>query len=689
MPRDIPVGNGQMLVTFDGEYTIRDFYFPHVGMENHASGHAFRFGVWADQHPGDYQLSWMGPEWLRDLRYDRETLVTLVTCTHPHLQLRLHCSDAVDVHAPIFLRKVVVENLRPSPRQIKLFFHQNFNISGNDVGDTAFYDPNTESVVHYKSQRYFLANCSTDGVPGVQDFATGHKDSDGHRGTFRDADDGELSGNPIAQGATDSVIAVSLTLPASDSASCHYWLAAGLKYQHVRALNQVVTEQGPSELIKRTCNYWQLWANKEDIDFADLPVPLVRLFKRSQLIIRTQIDNDGAIIAANDSDIMQFNRDTYSYMWPRDGALTASALIQTGHSSIARQFFRFCDSLLHPDGYFMQKYNPDGSLASSWHPWAINGQPHYPFQEDETALVIWALWQHFDQFRDVEFITPLYRHLIIGAGQFMMRHRDHATNLPLPSFDLWEERYGIHTFTVCTVIAALKAAAQFASAFGETENAVSFQEAAEQMSEAAIEHLFDASSGRFARSATLDDQGNLQLDMTLDSSLAGLFLFGAYPADDRHVVSTMEAVRDGLWVTTPVGGMARYTNDYYYAATENDPQVPGNPWFITTLWMAQWEIARARQHKDLTAAFKYLNWCVQHASASGVLAEQVHPYTNLPISVSPLTWSHATFVATIMDYLQRRKELLGEDGIEAHRHRRLGQFEPGFQINYQLFGVKS
>ena len=36
MPRDIPVGNGQLLVTFDHQYQLRDLFFPHVGQENHA-----------------------------------------------------------------------------------------------------------------------------------------------------------------------------------------------------------------------------------------------------------------------------------------------------------------------------------------------------------------------------------------------------------------------------------------------------------------------------------------------------------------------------------------------------------------------------------------------------------------------------------------------------------------------------
>jgi glucoamylase len=31
MPRNLPLGNGNFLVTFDNTYQIRDLYWPHVG----------------------------------------------------------------------------------------------------------------------------------------------------------------------------------------------------------------------------------------------------------------------------------------------------------------------------------------------------------------------------------------------------------------------------------------------------------------------------------------------------------------------------------------------------------------------------------------------------------------------------------------------------------------------------------
>src|ERR1051325_10410536 len=92
MPRDLVIGNGCMLVGFDAQYRLADFYFPHVGMENHAASR-FRFGVCSDG-----KTSWIeDPPWRRQLTYLRDTLVTDVTCENPEMGLRLRCYDTVDV----------------------------------------------------------------------------------------------------------------------------------------------------------------------------------------------------------------------------------------------------------------------------------------------------------------------------------------------------------------------------------------------------------------------------------------------------------------------------------------------------------------------------------------------------------------------------------------------------------------
>ena len=67
----------------------------------------------------------------------------------------------------------------------------------------------------------------------------------------------------------------------------------------------------------------------------------------------------------------------------------------------------------------------------------------------------------------------------------------------------------------------------------------------------------------------------------------------------------------------------------------------------------------ARSAADLKPAHDIIQWALAHALPSGVMAEQVHPFTNEPLSVSPLTWSHAEFVALLYSYEKRREELDG------------------------------
>jgi hypothetical protein len=39
------------------------------------------------------------------------------------------------------------------------------------------------------------------------------------------------------------------------------------------------------------------------------------------------------------------------------------------------------------------------------------------------------------------------------------------------------------------------------------------------------------------------------------------------------------------------------------------------------------------------------------------MAEQLHPHTGEPLSVSPLTWSHAEYVRAVQEYIERHSRL--------------------------------
>lgn len=651
MPRDLVVGNGKILATFDSKLNMRDLYYPYVGQMNHIMGHKNRIGVWVEG-----QFRWLEHEsWENHLDYCSESLVTDVISMNRELSLELGINDAIHYRHNLFLRRVTLKNLVDRSREVRTFFSHDFSINQTDVGDTALFNPEGDTLLHYKFNRIFLISASQRGGgedKGIFQYATGIKRFGGAEGTWRDAEDGVLECNPIAQGSVDSVISVRTILPPLGDVQVWYWIVVGESWPEVQELDCLVREQGLDSLLHETQAYWRTWVNKSEIDFANLPQPLVDLYKRSLLIIRTQIDAGGAIIAANDSDIMETNRDHYSYVWPRDGALVAYALDKAGYSEISKRFFSFCTKLLSFEGFFWQKYNPDGSVGSSWHPWIKAGKPQVPIQEDETALVLWALWHYYQLTRDLEFIEELYTPLICKAADFLVEYRDPVTKLPEKSYDLWEERQGIFTFTAAAVFGALRGAANFARLFGHHSQAVKYELAATEVKQGIISYLFDPEKNRFLRGGYPSPEG-LVKDYTLDSSVAGIFAFGVLSPRHQKVVSTMEFIRKGLWVKGPVGGVARYTNDYYHQVSQNIHDIPGNPWFITTLWLAEWLIAKAESLSELAPALEILHWCNRYTSPAGIMAEQINPLTGDPLSVSPLTWSHSTYVLVVQKYLSK------------------------------------
>jgi GH15 family glucan-1,4-alpha-glucosidase len=232
----------------------------------------------------------------------------------------------------------------------------------------------------------------------------------------------------------------------------------------------------------------------------------------------------------------------------------------------------------------------------------------------------------------------------------MCRYREPETGLPLPSYDLWEERRGILSFTVGAVFGGLTAASLFCKIFGEDDRAEHYQNVAVEIRDAASRHLWREELQRFCRMIHRDSHGNWEVDDACDSSLWGLFAFGLYRADDPRIVATMKILKERLWVRTPLGGMARYENDAYHRVSE---EVAGNPWFICTLWLADYFLERRLGDADLTEALNLVSWVAEKALPSGVLAEQLNPMTGEPLSVSPLTWSHATYITTVHRLLRR------------------------------------
>ncbi|WP_338603370.1 glycoside hydrolase family 15 protein [Sulfolobus tengchongensis] len=600
MTRHLIIGNGTLTMLYDSSFAIRELYWP-LSTSNNL--HRSRFGVWVN---GKFS-------WLQDLNpkinYVDDTFA--VSSTFSFMDINFYLEDAIDMAYDIWIRKVSLKG--GDDKDVRIFISFDFHVGGNPDGDTALFDPYSEAMIQYKGSRWFLVSSS---IPFYQ-YATGTKEYKGLLGTWKDCEDGELSGNPISQGSVDFAVSFKAYN------DFYIWLVAGKNYDEIRRLNDYVKKRTPQLLLKRIKDYWKAWLSKVE-DYGEYSSTL----KKSLLVLQAHAQNNGAIIASLDTDILRFNRDTYNYVWHRDAAFCITALELMGYFDKSRQFFEFTKKLVTINNALFHKYTVDGHFGSTWHPWTLD---YLPIQEDESALFLYALWFHFSKWKDVDFIKTYYRPMVKGIADFLVNYRDKETGLPLPSFDLWEERSGVHFYTTITVIAGLKAAANFAKFFGEDDIASKYERVARQMYQSLD---FFWVGDHYARTLQIKDGNIYNVDKTIDSSTLLAPIFGVIPINDPRFIKNLNTVVEKLNVK---GGLARYENDLYLKEGSNP-----NVWFISTLWLSEVYSLMGEKEK----AKEKIDWVISNSLPTGIIPEQISESGTYP-SVSPLAWSHAELIRAL------------------------------------------
>ncbi len=336
------------------------------------------------------------------------------------------------------------------------------------------------------------------------------------------------------------------------------------------------------------------------------------LLRRSLLTLRTLVSQDlGGIVAAPTLE------PDYRYVWSRDATYVAYALDRCGYADDAAGFFRWCKDAQEPDGGWYQRYHVEKSPGPSW------GE-----QEDQCATIIWGIGQHYKLTEDREFLVEMWPTVHRGIDH-LLKKRDHETGLIGPTFDLWEERVALHTYTNAAGSAALREGAKVASILQNDALSVSWTTAQKALEDSITKHLWDDKNSRFLKSIRPNDS-------SIDTALLGLsYPFRILPADDPKIFSTSNQIEQAFKFAAE--GIGRYPGDAYHG---------GNPWFITTLWMALYQSQLKNYHK----ARDLIEWSAKHVDELQLFAEQVHKDNGEPVSASPLAWSHAMFILALLDY---------------------------------------
>jgi GH15 family glucan-1,4-alpha-glucosidase len=649
MSKSVCLGNNHCLILLDQFGQVDDFFYPYVGLENQTGeGYVHKLGVWVDG-----QFSWLDDgSWQIDVDYLNLSMVSQIIAKNEALQVILEFNDCLDTTQNIFVRKVKVTNTKDKAARIKVFFNQQFEIYESSKGDTAIYNHDQNVIIHYKGSRVFVINSVCEKT-FFQDYSVGLLGLAGREGTFKDAEDGVLEKNSVEHGTVDSVIANALEILPGQDKTIYYWLTAGKTIDEALDLNNYVLANTAQTILTSTTNYWQAWVNKEEIDLRKIQQPLADLFTKSLLIINSHLDKSGSIVASGDYDLLKQGWGTYSYMWTRDGALVLKSLNEAGYEVQVKRFLQMCSQLISKDGYLLHKYRADGTLGDSWHPWVRENRSELPIQEDETALVLHLLYQYYQKTKDLEFIEEIYTSFIQKAGDFMLEYLEKETGLPKPTYDLWEENFGVHCFTSCTVYAGLQAVAKLVFILGRNKEDNRYSQAAEVLKQAIVKNFWNPQTQYFNKTLYVQNGKTQKVDENIDiSSVFGIFEYGILPVTDEKVIAAIATVEQKLIVEPTKVGVARYAGDKYFRV--NDSLV-GNPWIITSLWLARYYLYAAKESKDLAKVFTFLNWVRQNSRQSGILSEQVNPFTGEQISASPLIWSQGEYVFTMLKLIEKQR----------------------------------
>lgn len=640
MGRPVILGNGALTIGLNEQGLVNDFYYPYVGLDNLSSARSLnhKIGIWVDGN-----FSWVDDgKWNIKVDFEIDALVSNIVMKHSELEIEVVLQDFVDYEYNAFCRTVNIKNNSDKKREVRLFMHQVFQISRAGRADTGLFVPDANYILDYKGRCSLLIYGQTADGKTFDQYAIGNYGIEGKEGTFRDAEDGELSGSAVEHGGVDSVMRFAFSLDRETNMQIDYWIIAADSQYTAEKIHDTFLKEKVVVRLMKTRRYWRDWLAVGASGYHAIDKQYLNITKKSLMLIKAHCDKRGGIIASCDSSIYNYGRDYYSYVWPRDGAYVIWPLIRLGYTEEAKLFFEFCRDILTKDGYLMHKYQPDRSIGSTWHPLLHGRRKELAIQEDETAIVLFMLGEFYAHTKDTDYVRNLYTTLIQPSANFLETFIDETTHLPHASYDLWEEKFLTTTYSTAVIYQALLVASDFADNFEFPDDGVRWREAAKSISKAS-HVLYNKEDGSLRKGYLLQEDGSLSFDNTLDvSSLYGAMMFDLNMGATDIIKSFATNIADKISDKSPSQGVPRYEHDHYF---ETSKDYMGNPWFVTTLWMAQYYIRVGRSDK----CRQYVDWTIKHSLPSGALSEQVDPSSGEPISVTPLVWSHAELINTILD----------------------------------------
>lgn len=635
-------GNGRMLACLSPRGLLTKLFWPHIDYGQHMG--KFYAGIVPQSNNGDAHTHWLHDEsWHTEQHYLPSGSVIHTLYRDDNRQFWVEQWSFVLPDEDVLVNRYRIINNSGDVLYPAFILYFAFRPAESDQFDSMFIDFNTFSAVQYRRDVYLAVGALEDMKPAGYHCGRINTPSDPMEGASR----GMLWGNRINLGRSAGGLSWKTpSLNPGENLHVTTFIAAAPDGQKALSMVYRLKGKSPDNLLDETQKYWQGWVER-----GTHPQPgqeeggdQKRLYQRSLLTIKLLQDDSGGFIAAPEFDPLYRSSGGYGYCWLRDALYSAVALDEAGYREEAENFYLYAADIQDPDGDWQQRYFMDGTWAPTW------GK-----QIDQTGCILWGFWHHHRLCGNMKFARRIWP-TVQKAADYLCACRA-ENNLPLPSIDPWEERLSQGTYSAAAVYGGLKGAAELARELGEHETAGLWSAAAEKMRQAIVSLQWSPQLRRFYRGIGkrvdeceynyLRDNGfkaweekdpsGLYItlwsaaDSNIDSSLLALgFPFNVLPPGDEKMLSTAGIIESTLW-NHKVGGLHRYEGDCYAG---------GNPWIISTLWLALHHFREGNRQRTR----ELLAWCLRHTNHNLLLPEQVHKENGGPAWVVPLKWSHAMYV---------------------------------------------
>lgn len=402
------------------------------------------------------------------------------------------------------------------------------------------------------------------------------------------------------------------------------------KFEDVEDENIRLKKIDVNKHIEDTKKYWKSYIKKHNT--LNLPDPInekerkiKKIYERSILLMPLLYNNEtGGISAAAEVDESYSKCGRYSYCWPRDAVFITKAMYKLGMEKEVEKFYKgFCNNTQSKNGMWEQRFYTDGKLAPAW-----------GYQIDETASVIYGVYDYYKFKQDVKFVKDNLK-MCEKAITYLEKYIDDvlAGNEHQLSYDLWEESEDIHTYSLASIFSAFKTMIEMNEAVKplyET-NRLKLEQIAKsnqklekylvEIKKYILDNLYDKEKACFVRNKT---------DKKMDISLLGLvYPFNMFSPKEKKMENTVERIN--MTLRTYTGGYLRHEGDNY---------IGGNPWIIANLWLAEYYLAAGIKNR----ARECFDFAIIGSNEHGLLPEQVDNNTMDPAWVIGLGWSHAMFI---------------------------------------------